>query len=71
MLSEIREIQISYDFIHMRTLSKNREGDKTEETHKYGEQTGLLEGLWEGDGLNLGKGLKESTPEIIVALYAK
>ena len=31
---------------------KNREADKTEETHKYVEQTGLLEGLWEGDGLN-------------------
>ena len=32
---------------------KNREGDKTEETHKYGEQT---EGYWRdcgrGDGLN-------------------
>ena len=51
MLSEIRERQKSYDFTHMRTLRdktdehkgretkiiKNREGDKTEETHKYGE----------------------------------
>ena len=26
---------------------KNREGDKTEETHKYGEQT---EGYWRGCG---------------------
>ena len=25
---------------------KNREGDKTEETLKYGEQTGLPEGGW-------------------------
>ena len=30
---------------------KNREGDKTEETLKYGEQR-LPEGSWEGDGLN-------------------
>ena len=47
----VRERQISYDFTHMRTLrdktdehkgretKKNREGDKTEETLKYGEQT--------------------------------
>ena len=49
----VRERQITYDFTHMRTLRdktdehkgreekeyKNREGDKTEETHKYGEQT--------------------------------
>ena len=38
MLSEIRERQKPYDFTHMRTLR-----DKTEETHKYGEQT---EGYW-------------------------
>ena len=31
---------------------------------------GLLEGLWEGDGLKWIMGIKESTPEIIVALYA-
>ena len=35
---------------------KNREGDKTEETHKYGEQTeGYWRGCGRGDGLN-GKG---------------
>ena len=49
----------------------NKEGDKTEETHKYGEQT---EGYWRGcgrwDGLNGQRGTKESTPEIIVVLYA-
>ena len=32
---------------------KNREGDKTEETHKYGEQTeGYWRGCGRGDGLN-------------------
>ena len=50
---------------------KNREGDKTEETHKYGEQT---EGYWRGCGrgewAKWVRGTKESTPEIIVALYA-
>ena len=49
---------------------KNREGDKTEETHKYGGQTGLLEGLCEGEWDKWVRGTKESTPEIIVALYA-
>ena len=49
---------------------KNREGDKTEETHKYGEQTGLQEGLWEGGWAKWVRGTKESAPEIIVALYA-
>ena len=62
----VRERQISYDFTHMRTLRdktdehkgretkyKNREGDKTEETHKYGEQTeGYWRGFGRGDGLN-------------------
>ena len=51
---------MSYDFTHMKTLRDktdehkgretkiiNREGDKTEETHKYGEQTG---GYWRGCG---------------------
>ena len=59
MLSEIKERQ-KYAFTHMRTLRdktdehkgkkniKTGKGDKTEETHKYGEQTGLLQGLWEG-----------------------
>ena len=31
---------------------KNREGDKTEETHKYGEQTGYWMGCGRGNGLN-------------------
>ena len=60
MLSKIRERQTSYDFTYMRTLrekkdehkgketkNKYREGDKTEETLKYGEQT---EGYWRGCG---------------------
>ena len=49
---------------------KNREGDKTRETHKYGGPTGLLEGLWEGGWAKWVRGSKESTLEIIVALYA-
>ena len=50
---------------------KNREEDRTEETHKYGEQTeGCWRGCGRGDGLNGGRGIKESTPEISVALYA-
>ena len=50
---------------------KNREGDKTEETLKYGEQTeGYWGGLWEGGWAKWVRGIKESTPEIIVALYA-
>ena len=49
---------------------KNREGDKTEETHRYGEQTGLLVGLWEGGWAKWVRGPRESTPEIITALYA-
>ena len=48
---------------------KNREGDKTEETLQYGEQT---EGYWRGCGrgewAKWVRGTKESTPEIIVAL---
>ena len=32
--------------------------------------TGLLEGLWEGRWAKWGRGIKESTPEIIVSLYA-
>ena len=32
--------------------------------------TGLLEGLWEGRWAKWGRGIKESTPEIIVALDA-
>ena len=32
---------------------KNREGDKTEESHKYGEQSeGYWRGCGRGDGLN-------------------
>ena len=50
---------------------KNMEMDKTEETHKYGKQT---EGCWRGCGgggsAKRVRGIKESTPEIIVALYA-
>ena len=35
------------------TKYKNRERDKTEETHKYGEQTeGYWRGCGRGDGLN-------------------
>ena len=34
------------------------------------ENRGLLEGLWEGGWAKWSKGIKESTPEIIVALYA-
>ena len=30
----------------------------------------LLEGLWEGGWAKWVRGIKESTPEIIVALYA-
>ncbi|EFC50913.1 hypothetical protein NEISUBOT_05665 [Neisseria subflava NJ9703] len=30
---------------------------------------GLLEGLWEGEWVKWVRGIKESTPEIIVALY--
>ena len=30
----------------------------------------LLEGLWEGERAKWVRGIKESTPEIIVALYA-
>ena len=50
---------------------ENTEGDKTEETHKYGEQT---EGYWRGCGrggwTKWVRGTKESTPEIIISLYA-
>ena len=39
--------------IRERKKDKNREGDKTEETHKYGEQTeGYRRGCGKGDGLN-------------------
>ena len=31
---------------------------------------GLLDGVWEGGCAKWVKGIKESTPEIIVALYA-
>ena len=62
----VRERQKSYDLTHMRTLR-----DKTEETHKYEEQT---EGYGRGCGrrgwAKWVRGTKESTPEIIVALYA-
>ena len=34
------------------------------------ENRGLLEGLWMGEWAKWVKGIKESTPEIIVALYA-
>ena len=44
---------------------KNREGDKTEETLKYGEQTGLPEGGW----AKWGRGIKEPTVAITVVLY--
>ena len=49
---------------------KNREGDKTSKTLKYGEQAELLEGLWEGGWTKWVRGIKASTPEIIVAVYA-
>ena len=50
---------------------EKREGDKTEETHKYGEQTeACWRGCGRGDGPN-GKGaLRNLLLEIIVALYA-
>ena len=35
---------------------KNREGDKTEETLKHREQTGLPEGLWVRGWANMGNG---------------
>ena len=48
---------------------KNREGDKTKETHKYGEKT---EGCWRVCGgrgwAKWVRGIKEST-EIIASLY--
>ena len=34
------------------------------------ENRGLLEGLWEGGWAKRVRGIKESTPEITVALYA-
>ena len=34
------------------------------------ENRGLLEGLWEGGWAKWVRGTKESTPEIIAALYA-
>ena len=34
------------------------------------ENRGLLEGLWEGEWAKWVRGIKESTPEIIIALYA-
>ena len=47
---------------------KKREGDKTEETHKYGEQTeGCQRGCGRGGWSKWVRGTKESTPEIIVA----
>ena len=54
MLSKVRERQISYEDFKIQNRwtqgkgnkkYKTREGDKTEETHKYGEQT---EGCWRG-----------------------
>ena len=46
--------------------------NKTEETHKYGEQTeGYWRGCERGEWAKWVRGTKESTPEIIVALYAK
>ena len=40
-------------------------------TLKYREQTkGCLEGLWEGEWAKWVRGTKESTPEVIAALYA-
>ena len=75
MLSQIRERQISYDFTHMRTL-RHRTGEhkgsknniKTGSGTKHKRQIwrtnrGLLEGGW----AKWGRGIKESTPEIIVA----
>ena len=54
--------------------SKNNiktEGDKTEETHTYGEQTeGYGRGCGRGGWAKWVRGTKESTPETIVALYA-
>ena len=46
---------------------KNREGDKRLLNM---ENRGLLEGLWEGEWAKWVRGIKESTPEIIVALCA-
>ena len=50
-------------------LYKNRDGDKTKETHKYGEQT---EGCWRGCGrwewAKWVRSIKEST-KIIASLY--
>lgn len=49
---------------------KNREGDKTQETLKHGEQR---EGYWTACGGLRAKWVRdtqESTPEITVALYA-
>ena len=34
------------------------------------ENRGLVEGLWEGGWAKWVRGIKESTPEIIVVLYA-
>ena len=48
---------------------KNREGDKTEETHKYGEQRVTGGGVG-GGWAKWVRGIKESTPEITVALCA-
>ena len=52
---------------HKGRETKTGRGTKTEETHKYGEQT---EGCWRGcgrrDGLNWARGIKE----IIASLYA-
>ena len=76
--------KISYDFTHMRTLrykTDEHQGRETKNNIKTGRRTkhkrllnmenkGLLEGLWEGGWAKWIRGIKESNPEIIVALYA-
>ena len=73
----------SYDFTHMRTLrDKTDEHNGSKNNIKTGRgqnhnrllnmenNRGLLEGLWEGGWAKWVRGIKESAPEIIVALYA-
>ena len=55
---------------HDRSKNNIKTGRGTKQKRlKYGEQTGLLEGLWEGGWAKWVRDIKESTPEIIVALY--
>ena len=79
----VRERQKSYDFTHLRTLRDKKEEHKGREAKiiKTGrgtkhkrlfnmENRGLLEGVWEEGWAKQIRGIKESTPEITVALYA-